>query len=136
MLNDILTDKVIEDLKTTIGNMNKLSARSTETLDKVDSLLDSSQEDIKQLLAMTQQATDDFSKLSDNKHRITSILELNKNAKGEIVLKEIFTFKTKGILKNGLVDGEFELYNYLPRSYKKIKALGIDLVDDIFENIK
>lgn len=65
-LNNILTDKVIEDLKTTIGNMNKLSARSTETLDKIDSLLDSSQEDIKQLLAMTQQATDDFSKLSNN----------------------------------------------------------------------
>lgn len=77
-----------------------------------------------------------ISKLSDDKHRITSILELNKNNKKEIVLKEIFSFKTKGILKNGLVDGEFELYNYLPRCYKKIKGLGIDLVDDIFENMK
>ena len=77
-----------------------------------------------------------ISKLSDNKHRIISILELNKNNKGEIVLKEIFTFKTKGLLKNGEVDGQFELYNYLPRTYKKIKALNIDLIDDIFENMK
>ena len=77
-----------------------------------------------------------ISKLSDDKHRITSILELNKNSKSEIVLKEIFTFKTKGLLKNGSVDGEFELYNYLPRSYKKIKGLGIDLIDDIFEDMK
>ena len=77
-----------------------------------------------------------ISKLSDDRHRITSILELNKNAKGEIVLKEIFAFKTKGFIKNDQVDGEFELYNYLPRAYKKIKALGIDLVDDIFENLK
>lgn len=65
-LNDILTDKVIDDLKLTIANMNKLSARSTETLDKVDNLLDSSKEDINRLLDMTQQATNDFSKLSAN----------------------------------------------------------------------
>ena len=65
-LNDILTDRVIEDLKTTIANMNKLSARSSETLDKVDTLLDSSKEDIDRLLDMTKQATDDFSRLSNN----------------------------------------------------------------------
>jgi len=65
-LNDILTDKVIDDLKLTIANMNKLSARSTETLDKVDNLLDSSREDINRLLDMTQQATNDFSRLSAN----------------------------------------------------------------------
>ena len=77
-----------------------------------------------------------ISKLSDNKHRITSILELNKNQKGDIVLKEIFAFKTKGLLKNGEVDGEFQLFNYKPRAYKKIKSQNIDLIDDIFENLK
>lgn len=65
-LNDILTDATIEDLKRTISNMNTISGRSTETLDKIDALLDSSQEDINRLLDMTQQATADFSKLSAN----------------------------------------------------------------------
>lgn len=65
-LNDILTDATIEDLKETIANMNTLSGRSTQTLDKIDTLLDSSQEDINRLLDMTQQATTDFSKLSAN----------------------------------------------------------------------
>ncbi len=65
-LNDILTDKTIEDLKTTIANMNQLSAQSSETLGKIDDLLDSSQDDIAQLLDMTRHATDDFSKLSAN----------------------------------------------------------------------
>ena len=65
-LNDILTDRVIEDLKKTIANMNSLSERSTLTLDKVDNLLDSSKEDINRLLDMTQQATNDFSRLSAN----------------------------------------------------------------------
>ena len=65
-VNDILTDDTIADLKRTVANLNDLSARSTVTLDKVDALLDSSKSDIEQLLAMTQQATDDFSKLSAN----------------------------------------------------------------------
>ncbi|MBR1461526.1 MCE family protein [bacterium] len=65
-VNEILTDDTIADLKRTIANVNELTARSAVTLDKVDNILDSSQEDIKQLLAMTKQATDDFSKLSAN----------------------------------------------------------------------
>lgn len=69
-LNDILTDRVIDDLKTTIANMNQLSTRSSVTLDKVDSLLDSSQEDIDKLLSLTEQATNDFSKLSDNINKL------------------------------------------------------------------
>lgn len=69
-VNDILTDDTIADLKRTIANLNALSARSTATLDKVDTLLDSSKADIEQLLAMTQQATDDFSKLSENVNNI------------------------------------------------------------------
>ena len=69
-INDILTDETIADLKRTIANVNSLTARSTVTLDKVDTLLDSSQEDIKQLLDMTHQATDDFSKLSANINEI------------------------------------------------------------------
>jgi len=69
-VNDILTDETIADLKRTIANVNSLTARSVVTLDKVDTLLDSSQEDIKQLLDMAHQVTDDFSKLSANINEI------------------------------------------------------------------
>ena len=69
-VNDILTDETIVDLKHTIANLNSLSARSNTTLDKIDSLLDSSQEDLKQLMEMTNRATDDFSKLSANINNI------------------------------------------------------------------
>lgn len=69
-INDILTDRVIEDLKKTIANMNSLSERSTATLDKVDNLLDSSKDDINRLLDMTEQATNDFSKLSANINKL------------------------------------------------------------------
>lgn len=69
-VNDILTDETISDLKKTVANLNSLTARSSVTLDKLDTLLDSSKADIEQLLAMTQQATDDFSKLSANVNNI------------------------------------------------------------------
>ena len=69
-VNDILTDETIADLKKTIANVNALTARTSVTFDKVDALLDSSKADIEQLLAMTQQATDDFSKLSENVNNI------------------------------------------------------------------
>lgn len=69
-VNDILTDETIADLKRTIANLNALTARTSVTFDKVDLLLDSSKSDIEQLLAMTKQATDDFSKLSANINNI------------------------------------------------------------------
>ena len=65
-VNEILTDETIIDLKRTVANLNSLSARSAVTLDKIDNILDSSRDDINQLLEMTKQATDDFSKLSAN----------------------------------------------------------------------
>lgn len=77
-VNDILTDETIADLKKTINNLNQLSAQSSVTLGKIDTLLDSSQADIQQLLVMTQQATDDFSKLSANINHIIGDKEFKK----------------------------------------------------------
>lgn len=69
-VNEILTDETIADLKKTIANVDALTAKSNVTLGKVDELLDSSKSDIEQLLAMTQQATNDFSQLSSNLNNI------------------------------------------------------------------
>lgn len=77
-VNDILTDETIADLKKTIANLDSLSAKSNVTLGKVDELLDSSKADIEQLLTMTQQATDDFSKLSANLNDIIGDKQFKK----------------------------------------------------------
>lgn len=77
-VNDILTDATIADLKKTIANLDMLTAKSNVTLGKVDELLDSSRSDIEQLLAMTQQATDDFSKLSANLNNIIGDKQFKK----------------------------------------------------------
>ena len=56
--------------------------------------------------------------------------KLNKN--GEILPDEIFAFKQRGLTESGEVDGEFILYDEVPKIYQKIKARGIMDIDDIF----
>lgn len=77
-VNEILTDETIADLKQTIANVDALTAKSQLTLGKIDTILDSSRSDIDQLLAMTKQATDDFSKLSDNINNIIGDKQFKK----------------------------------------------------------
>lgn len=77
-VNQILSDETIADLKKTIANLDALTAKSNVTLGKVDQLLDSSRGDIEQLLAMTKQATDDFSKLSANVNNIIGDQQFKK----------------------------------------------------------
>ena len=72
-------------------------------------------------------------RMNDGKRKITSICELTDIKDGDLQLKEIFAFKQKGMTENGEVDGEYILYNYVPKVYKKIKAHGITSIDDIFE---
>ena len=73
-------------------------------------------------------------KLSDGRRKITNISELQKMDKNhQFILKDIFAFNQKGIAPNGEVSGEFVLYDYVPKVYKRIKQHhDIDL-KDIFE---
>lgn len=73
-------------------------------------------------------------RLSDGRRKVTSISEITGMEDGVIALKEIFAFNKKGLTRNGEVDGEFVLYNYVPKVYDKIKARGANQITDIFEN--
>lgn len=75
-------------------------------------------------------------RLSDGRRKITSISEVVGFENDEIILKEIFAFRQNGITSSGEVDGEFVLYNYIPKVYEKIKSRGIKSVDDIFSQLK
>ena len=68
-------------------------------------------------------------RLSDGKRKITSISEIAGLKNNEIIIKEIFAYKQQGLSEDGLVKGEFVVYNYIPKVYDKIKRKGIELVD-------
>lgn len=72
-------------------------------------------------------------RLSDGKRKITSISEI-LGMKGEnIEVKEIFSFKQRGVMDDGTVMGEFGLYKRKPIVYDKIIRKGFDSIKDIFE---
>ena len=75
-------------------------------------------------------------RLQDGKRKIVSISEVYDLKDGEIELREIFGFKQKGLTKSGEVNGSYIMYKYVPKVYNKIKARGIDEIDDIFEKVK
>jgi len=71
-------------------------------------------------------------RFSDGRRRVTSIAEITGIRNGEIIQREIFKFRQNGVLPNGEVVGEFLMHDYVPKVYEKIKARGIDEIDDIF----
>lgn len=72
-------------------------------------------------------------RLSDGRRKVISICEVADMIDGDIIIKPIFGYRQTGILENNEVKGEFTVYDYVPQVYKKIKARGINIVDDIFE---
>lgn len=72
-------------------------------------------------------------RLSDGKRKITSISEVSDLKDGNIVVKEIFSFKQRGVMDDGTVMGEFGLYKRKPFVYDKIIRKGFTEIKDIFE---
>ena len=75
-------------------------------------------------------------RLSDGKRKITSISEIVGFDGDKIELKEIFSFIKHGLTENKEVNGEFMLHDYVPVVYDKIKSRGVEIVGDIFEDMK
>ncbi len=71
-------------------------------------------------------------RMNDGKRKVTSISELDGFIDDNIKLKEIFTFKQKGLTEKGEVDGEFILNKYKPKVLSKIMARGVNDLDDMF----
>ena len=124
------------------GSLTTLHANSAaDALNRLETMILMSEMDIplKAIRGYIEKALDvviNIERLSDGRRKVTSICEVVGFDGENIILKEIFAFNQKGLTENGEVDGEFVLYNYVPGVYKKIKRRGIDIIDDIFENIK
>ena len=72
-------------------------------------------------------------RLSDGKRKITGISELEGIKDGEIIVKEIFAYKQRGLSENNSVVGEFSVAKKKPLVYDKIIRKGITKIEDIFK---
>ena len=75
-------------------------------------------------------------RLSDGRRKITSINEITEIRDGEIQIEKIFGFNQTGLTLSNEVDGAFVKYDYVPKSYEKIKSRGIDDIDYLFKKEK
>lgn len=75
-------------------------------------------------------------RLSDGRRKITSINEITDISDGEIQIEKIFEFNQTGLTLSNEVDGAFVKYDYVPKSYEKIKSRGIDDIDYLFKKEK
>lgn len=77
----------------------------------------------------------EIERLSDGRRKVTNISEVVGFRNDDVFLQSIFAFREEGVNANQDVNGEFVLYNYLPRVYSRIKQKGIHSIDDIFEQV-
>ena len=69
-INDLLSDQVIGELKMSVKNINSLTAQTSQTMGKLNELLEKSRNDLDQLMVMMDKATTDFNMLAFNVNNI------------------------------------------------------------------
>lgn len=69
-INDLLSDEVIAELKMSVRNINSLTGQTSDTMVKLNGLIDDSSSDLRQLMVMMDKATTDFNMLSYNINNI------------------------------------------------------------------
>ena len=100
-INELLSDDVITDLKTSVSNINSLTTQTTKTMSKVDALLDSSREDLDKLMTMMEQATNDFSEISANINNIIGDKEFKEDLKSTTKSIEQLSDNLNTLMGNG-----------------------------------
>ena len=124
------------------GSLTTLHANSCrDALDRLETmiLMGEIELPIKAIRGYIESAIDlviNIERLSDGRRKITSISEIVGFDGDKIDLREIFSFIKHGLTENKEVNGEFMLHEYVPVVYDKIKSRGIEIVDDIFEDMK
>lgn len=66
MVNDLMNDKMIADIRDSVSNFKDLTAQATTTLQKTEKLIDSSRNDIDAILWMMSDVANNFNKLTTN----------------------------------------------------------------------
>jgi len=66
MVNDLMNDKMIAEIRDSVSNFKDLTAQATTTLQKTEKLIDTSRNDIDAILWMMSDVANNFNKLSTN----------------------------------------------------------------------
>ena len=102
-----------------------------ETLSRLETLILSSGiklpiEEIKKLVANTVSIVVQQERLLDGSRRITHISEVGGLERGEIVIQDLFTFKSQGKTSDGKIKGKFSsVMKMYPKFFAEFQKLGL-----------
>lgn len=88
-VNELLSDKVIADLKQSVVNINELTAQATTTIAKAEKLIETSQNDLNEMIRMLESFTKDFN----------TITKLTENVVGDPKFKPTMFEATEALTK-------------------------------------
>ena len=72
VINELLNDSMIANLRDSVSNFKELTAQATTTLEKTEKLIDTSKNDIDAIVFLMTDATNNFNKLATNINGIVS----------------------------------------------------------------
>ena len=78
-LSAILSDDVMNDIRTAIKNAEKLTVSANGVIDKTSALIDASKEDVEQLTSQINELTTKLNKIADNVIKVTDDKRFAKN---------------------------------------------------------
>ncbi len=125
------------------GSMTTLHANSTrDVLTRMHSmiLLSGIELPIRAINEMVASAIDviiHITRFSDGQRKITGIAEVfGLDQDFQLIVKDIFVFKQKGIDRDGRIVGHFEATGYIPKCYAEFETRGLSVNKDMFKPVE
>ncbi len=133
-ITQILSDEFIYQLKDSVQNINQLTAKATDTMDKADMLLDSSKDELTTILSQSNVLIRKLSVLSDNINDIASNKELQQNLSTTMASVGKLSNNLNTIIEDKSTKEIITNLNQISKNLSDISTYVNEFTDD--ENVK
>lgn len=133
-ITQILSDEFIYQIKDSVENINKLTAKATGTMDKADMLLDSSKDELTTILSQSNVLIRKLSVLSDNINDIASNKELQQNLSTTMASVGKLSNNLNTIIEDKSTKEIITNLNQISKNLSDISTYVNEFTDD--ENVK
>jgi len=133
-ITQILSDEFIYQIKNSVENINKLTAKATGTMDKADMLLDSSKDELTTILSQSNSLIRKLSVLSDNINDIASNKELQQNLSTTVASVGKLSNNLNTIIEDKNTKEIMSNLNLISKNLADISVYVNEFTDD--ENVK
>ena len=133
-ITQILSDEFIYQLKDSVENINKLTAKATSTMDKADALLDSSKDELNSILSQSNVLIRKLVVLSDNINDIASNKELQQNLSSTMASVGKLSNNLNTIMEDKSTKETLANLNEISKNLADISVYVNEFTDD--ENVK